>query len=185
MLLDPRCLTEVLLEWVPVLEKILGPDDPTRSEKEIGEIKEEKKSLEIEDRDPDSQHYSAVPRDDSGVGFQSESEHSADLGEEESFTDSNLGSSALVSVSSVAIVAPVAYTLPSDLQDDLSQLACLYFDAGCPGEAGDGDMDRVCLFLRRFFYLLDKERVKKMCTLRYRQQPDILHTYIACMLGEY
>lgn len=178
-------MTEVLLEWAPVLKKILGPDDLTNRPKETGEIKEEMKSLEIEDNDPDSQPYSAVPRDDSGVGFQSESDHSTDLGEDESLAESNLSTTALVSVPSVAIVAPVEYPLPSDLQDDLTQLACLYFDLGCPGEAGDGDVDRVCLFLRRFFFLLDKERVRKICTLRYREQPDILNTYIACMLGEY
>lgn len=184
ILLDPRCLTEVLLEWVPILEKVLGPDGPTSRERENGETKEEKKSLEMEDSDPDSQPRCTVPQDDSGVGFQSESEHDTDLGEEESLADSYLGSAASAAVPSVAVVAPVEYTLPSDLQDDLSQLACLYFDLGCPGGAGDGEVERVCLFLRRFFFLLDKERVRKMCTLRYREQPDVLNTYMACMLGE-
>lgn len=175
----------MLLEWVPILEKVLGPKDPTSRKRENREIKEEeKKSLELEDDDSDSHPCSAVPQDDSGVGFQSESEHTLDLVEEESLTDSNLSSTALVAVSSVTIVAPVEYTLPSDLQDDLSQLACLYLDLGCPGGAGDGGVERVCMFLQRFFFLLDKERVRNMCTLRYREQPDVLNTYIACMLGE-
>lgn len=185
VLLDPRCLTEGLLEWVPILERVLGPENPRSRERENEEIKEEKKSLEMEDDDPGSQACSAVPQDDRGVGCQSESEHTSNLLEEESLTDSNLSSTTLVTVSSVAIVAPVEYTLPADLQDDLSQLACLYMDLGCPGGAGDGGVERVCVFLRRFFFLLDRERVRKMCTLRYREQPDILNTYIACMLGEY
>lgn len=185
VLLDPKCLTEVLLEWVPTLEKILGPEDSTSRDIENREIKEEKKSLEMEDSDPVSQTCSDVPRDDSGIGLQSESEHISNLGEEESLTDSNISSTALVAVPLVAIVAPVDYTLPSDLHDDLSQLACLYLDLGCPGGAGDGGVERVCVFLQRFFFLLDKERVMKMCTLRYRDQSDILHTYITCMLGEY
>ncbi|MCI4382003.1 hypothetical protein PGIGA_G00258540 [Pangasianodon gigas] len=182
VLLDPRCLTEVLLEWVPVLERVLGPEDPTSREMENGEKKKETKSLEMGDDDPDSQTCSAVPQDESGERCQSETEHTSNLVEEESITDTSLSSTATAAVSSVAIVAPVEYTLPSDLQDDLSQLACLYLDLGCPGGASDGGLERVCVFLRRFFFLLDKERVRKMCTLRYREQPDILNTYIACML---
>ncbi|XP_060742395.1 Hermansky-Pudlak syndrome 5 protein [Tachysurus vachellii] len=182
VLLDPRSLTEVLLEWVPVLERILGPEKPSSSERQNGEIKEEKKSLEAEDKDSDSQPYSAVPRDDSGVECQSEFEDDSNHVEDESLTESNLSSTALAAVSSVAIVAPVEFTLPSDLQDDLSYLACLYLDLGCPSGAGDGGLERVCVFLRRYYFLLDKEKVRKMCTLRYREQPDILNTYIACML---
>ncbi|KAF7701894.1 Hermansky-Pudlak syndrome 5 protein [Silurus meridionalis] len=172
ILLDPKCLTEVLLEWLPILEKVLCPEKPTISEMENVEKKPEEK---MEDGD-------VIPRDDSGFGSQSESENISTLAEEESLTDSNLSSNALAAMSSVAIVAPVEYNLPSDLQDDLSQLASLCLDLGCPGGAGDGEMERVCLFLRRFFYLLDKERVRKMCTLRYREQPDVLKTYITCML---
>ncbi|XP_060770511.1 Hermansky-Pudlak syndrome 5 protein isoform X2 [Neoarius graeffei] len=182
VLLDPRCLTEVLLEWIPVLERVLGPENPSSRERENEEIKEEKNGLEMEDDDSGSQACSAVPQDDHGVGHRSESEHTSNLLEEESLTDTNLSSTDLITVSAVAIVAPVAYTLPSDLQDDLSQLACLYMDLGCPGGISDGGVERVCVFLRKFFFLLDRERVRKMCTLRYREQPDILNTYIACML---
>lgn len=185
VLLDPRCLTEVLLEWIPVLERVLGPENPSSRERENEEIKEEKNGLEMEDDDSRSQACSAVPQDDHGVGPRSESEYTSNLLEEESLTDTNLSSTDLITVSAVAIVAPVAYTLPSDLQDDLSQLACLYMDLGCPGGISDGGVERVCVFLRKFFFLLDRERVRKMCTLRYREQPDILNTYIACMLGEY
>lgn len=177
-------MTEVLQKWVPVLYRVLGPQDPASGEREDGETEERKKSLEMGDDDPDSQFSFAVPHDDSGVGFQSESEHASNLDEEERLTESNIGSTALLAVSSVAVVAPVEFTLPSDLQGDLSQLACLYLDLGCPGGAGDGETERGCEFLRRFFFLLDKERVRKMCTLRYREQPDVLKTYVACMLGE-
>lgn len=185
VLLDPLSLTEVLLEWVPILERVLGPENPTITKKENREIKEDKKSSEMKDDDPDSHSCSAVPRDDSGIGCQSESEDTLNHVEKEILTDSNLSFTSLVAVPSVAIVEPVEFTLPSDLQDDLSQLACLYVDLGCPGGAGDEGLERVCVFLRRFFFLLDKERVRRMCTLRYREQPEILNTYIACMLGEY
>ncbi|XP_053346697.1 Hermansky-Pudlak syndrome 5 protein [Clarias gariepinus] len=181
VLFDPGCLTEVLLEWVLILERVLGQVDPTITERESSVIKDEKKSLEIDD-DPDSQTCSSVTQNNSGVECQAESEHNSILIEKESLIDSNLSSNALGAMSPVAIVAPVDYTLPSDLQDDLSQLACLYLELGCPYGEGDRGLERVCVFLRRFFFLLDKERLRKMCTLKYREQPDILKTYIACML---
>uniref|UniRef100_A0AAR2JCH6 Hermansky-Pudlak syndrome 5 protein homolog n=1 Tax=Pygocentrus nattereri TaxID=42514 RepID=A0AAR2JCH6_PYGNA len=103
VLLEPGCLTEVLLEWVPVLER----------------------------------------------------------------------------KTQVKLIQP---HLPSDLQDNLTQLACLYLDMGCPGGAGDGGVEKVCVFLQTFFFLLDKERVRRMCMLRYREQPDVLKAYIAGMM---
>uniref|UniRef100_A0A673MNA1 Hermansky-Pudlak syndrome 5 protein homolog n=1 Tax=Sinocyclocheilus rhinocerous TaxID=307959 RepID=A0A673MNA1_9TELE len=69
--------------------------------------------------------------------------------------------------------------LPPDLQADLSQLACLYVEMGCPGRGG---IESVCVFLRRYFFLLDQERVRKMCMLRYREHREVMKAYIAGML---
>uniref|UniRef100_A0A8C1R6X3 Hermansky-Pudlak syndrome 5 protein homolog n=1 Tax=Cyprinus carpio TaxID=7962 RepID=A0A8C1R6X3_CYPCA len=69
--------------------------------------------------------------------------------------------------------------LPTDLQADLSQLACLYLEMGCPGRGG---IESVCVFLRRYFFLLDQERVRKMCMLRYREHRKVMKAYIAGML---
>uniref|UniRef100_A0A8C1T0E3 Hermansky-Pudlak syndrome 5 protein homolog n=1 Tax=Cyprinus carpio TaxID=7962 RepID=A0A8C1T0E3_CYPCA len=84
----------------------------------------------------------------------------------------------LVSSMSCCLFSPKP--LPPDLQADLSQLACLYLEMGCPGRGG---IESVCVFLRRYFFLLDQERVRKMCMLRYREHREVMKAYIAGMLG--
>uniref|UniRef100_A0A8C1R6P9 Hermansky-Pudlak syndrome 5 protein homolog n=1 Tax=Cyprinus carpio TaxID=7962 RepID=A0A8C1R6P9_CYPCA len=120
VLLDPVCLSDVLREWAPVLERVLGPEDHTRPTET-----HEEKPLEEEEI-----LFSPKP-------------------------------------------------LPTDLQADLSQLACLYLEMGCPGRGG---IESVCVFLRRYFFLLDQERVRKMCMLRYREHRKVMKAYIAGML---
>uniref|UniRef100_A0A673MFG2 Hermansky-Pudlak syndrome 5 protein homolog n=1 Tax=Sinocyclocheilus rhinocerous TaxID=307959 RepID=A0A673MFG2_9TELE len=122
VLLDPVCLSDVLQEWAPVLERVLGPEDHTRPT-EI--TTQEEKTLEEEELLFSPKH------------------------------------------------------LPPDLQADLSQLACLYVEMGCPGRGG---IESVCVFLRRYFFLLDQERVRKMCMLRYREHREVMKAYIAGML---
>uniref|UniRef100_A0A671K6G8 Hermansky-Pudlak syndrome 5 protein homolog n=1 Tax=Sinocyclocheilus anshuiensis TaxID=1608454 RepID=A0A671K6G8_9TELE len=122
VLLDPVCLSDVLREWDPVLERVLGPEDHTRPTELTTQ---EEKTLEEEEL-----LFSPKP-------------------------------------------------LPPDLQADLSQLACLYLEMGCPGRGG---IESVCVFLRRYFFLLDQERVRKMCMLRYREHREVMKAYIAGML---
>uniref|UniRef100_A0AAR2LBP3 Hermansky-Pudlak syndrome 5 protein homolog n=1 Tax=Pygocentrus nattereri TaxID=42514 RepID=A0AAR2LBP3_PYGNA len=179
VLLEPGCLTEVLLEWVPVLERVLGPEDHV-DRGDNREKKEEKKSLEMEDEDADTQSCSTFSQSDSA-----EQDHTSALQKGESLTDNSLSSVPPAPVFSSPLTAQVKLIqphLPSDLQDNLTQLACLYLDMGCPGGAGDGGVEKVCVFLQTFFFLLDKERVRRMCMLRYREQPDVLKAYIAGMM---
>ncbi|KAL7867731.1 hypothetical protein SRHO_G00091150 [Serrasalmus rhombeus] len=176
VLLEPGCLTEVLLEWVPVLERVLGPEDHVDREGD----NREKKSLEMEDEDADTQSCSTFSQSDSA-----EQDHTSALQKGESLTDNRLSSVPPAPVFSSPLTAQVKLIqphLPSDLQDNLTQLACLYLDMGCPGGAGDGGVEKVCVFLQTFFFLLDKERVRRMCMLRYREQPDVLKAYIAGMM---
>ncbi|KAL7857630.1 hypothetical protein AOLI_G00177310 [Acnodon oligacanthus] len=185
VLLEPGCLTEVLQEWVPVLERVLGPEDHVDREGDNGEKKEEKKSLEMEDEDADTQSCSTFSQSDSANGSQAEQDHTSALQKGESLTDNSLSSVPPAPVFSSPLSAQVKLIqphLPADLQDNLTQLACLYLDLGCPGGAGDGGVEKVCVFLRKFFFLLDKEKVRRMCMLRYREQPDVLKAYIAGML---
>uniref|UniRef100_A0AAR2JTD9 Hermansky-Pudlak syndrome 5 protein homolog n=1 Tax=Pygocentrus nattereri TaxID=42514 RepID=A0AAR2JTD9_PYGNA len=112
-------------------------------------------------------------------------DHTSALQKGESLTDNSLSSVPPAPVFSSPLTAQVKLIqphLPSDLQDNLTQLACLYLDMGCPGGAGDGGVEKVCVFLQTFFFLLDKERVRRMCMLRYREQPDVLKAYIAGMM---
>ncbi|XP_062859376.1 Hermansky-Pudlak syndrome 5 protein isoform X2 [Trichomycterus rosablanca] len=182
VLLDPGSLSKVLLEWVPVLERVLCPEEHARGERESEVDRHDKKSLEIQDEVTSTQSSSTPHQSDNVVNYQQESDPTLALVVGESPKDNKLSFTPLVTVPSPAIVAPVEQPLPSDLQEDLCQLACLYLDIGCPGGAGDREVEKVCVFLLKFFYLLDKDRVRRMCMLRYREQPDVLKAYIACML---
>uniref|UniRef100_A0AAY4DF54 Hermansky-Pudlak syndrome 5 protein homolog n=1 Tax=Denticeps clupeoides TaxID=299321 RepID=A0AAY4DF54_9TELE len=75
--------------------------------------------------------------------------------------------------------------LPSDLKDDLSQIASLCFDMGCFSHAGSVDhvcVESVCSFMQRFFFLVDPERVHRVCGLRYQEHPEVLNIFITGML---
>uniref|UniRef100_A0A668A582 Hermansky-Pudlak syndrome 5 protein homolog n=1 Tax=Myripristis murdjan TaxID=586833 RepID=A0A668A582_9TELE len=129
VLLEPACLRETLLEWLPVLERILGPE-------ELG-----------------SDNASAFSN---GTPPQP-----------------------------LRVVSP--RPLPSDLLADLTQLATLYLELSCFGNQDDqrGDGAVGCTtFLRQYFFLLDQERVRRMCLLCYQEQPEVQSSFIKAMLGQ-
>lgn len=180
VLLDPVCLSDVLQDWAPVLERVLGPEDYTLP-REITPLEEEE----------------LVSSMSCCVGVQPEIltapstnlDESATLTEEEDLGETIPCSTAPVRASFPPLANHVELIqlfspkpLPPDLQADLSQLACLYLEMGCPGRGG---VESVCVFLRRFFFLLDQERVRKMCMLRYREHREVLKAYIAGMLGTF
>lgn len=187
VLLDPSCLTEILLEWVPVLERVLGSEEHAGREKENEEKKDEKKSIEPEDENTDT-HRFTVPQSYNAVGLLTDQDHSSALTEVEGHTERKLSSTPPPVELSPPLPAPVKLInrpLPPDLQEYISHLAYLYLDLGCPSGAGDrveSGVEDVCAFLQRYFFLLDQERVRRMCMLRYREQPEVLKAYIAGML---
>ncbi|XP_059392945.1 Hermansky-Pudlak syndrome 5 protein [Carassius carassius] len=179
VLLDPVCLSDVLREWAPVLERVLGPEDHTRPTETTAQ---EDKPLEEEEL-VSSMSCCVVVQPDI---YSANLHESASLTEAEEHGESTPCSTAPVR----ALFPPLANhveliqlfspkPLPPDLQADLSQLACLYLEMGCPGRGG---IESVCVFLRRYFFLLDQERVRKMCTLRYREHREVMKAYIAGML---
>ncbi|XP_051976003.1 Hermansky-Pudlak syndrome 5 protein [Xyrauchen texanus] len=191
VLLDPVCLGEVLRDWAPVLERVLGPEDHTRpGESENVMTKEEEKTLEEEEE--------VMPSMSCCVVIQPERSLATDLDESSTFPEeedhereSIPCSTAPVRATFPPLANPVELIqlfspkpMPPDLNTDLSQLACLYLDLGCPGGLRDerGGVESVCVFLRRYFFLLDQERVRKMCMLKYREQPEVLKAYVAGML---
>uniref|UniRef100_A0A4W4GJI5 Hermansky-Pudlak syndrome 5 protein homolog n=1 Tax=Electrophorus electricus TaxID=8005 RepID=A0A4W4GJI5_ELEEL len=166
VLLDPACLEKVLLEW--------------------------KRILEMKERDTETQPSQAtLPESDSAVGSREEADHFSTHMEGAGITENNLSQPLHVAVSTPLVATvKLQQPLPSDLQNDLSRLACLYMELGCPGGSEElsigvsGGLERVCVFLRRFFFLMDQDRVRRMCTMRYREQPDVLKAFISGMLGE-
>ncbi|XP_076846999.1 BLOC-2 complex member HPS5 [Brachyhypopomus gauderio] len=195
VLLDPVCLTEVLLEWVPILKRALAPEDHISTERNDKEKKEGKKILDMTQtplgyKDSDTQPgQTTFPESDSSAESGTDTDHFSAHMEGPDIPENVLSRHLHVTVSSTPLVATVKLPrpLPSDLQHDLSQLACLYLDLGCPcgaeGSRGvDEGVERVCVFLRRFFFLLDQDRVKKTCAMRYREQPEVRQAFISCML---
>uniref|UniRef100_A0A8C2K3B4 Hermansky-Pudlak syndrome 5 protein homolog n=1 Tax=Cyprinus carpio TaxID=7962 RepID=A0A8C2K3B4_CYPCA len=134
VLLDPVCLSDVLREWAPVLER---------------------KPLEEEELD----HGESTPCSTAPVRA--------------------LSSPLANHVELIQLFSPKP--LPPDLQADLSQLACLYLEMGCPSRGG---IESVCVFLRRYFFLLDQERVRKMysglsdCSCVNINSPNILRRVV-------
>ncbi|XP_016358438.1 Hermansky-Pudlak syndrome 5 protein homolog [Sinocyclocheilus anshuiensis] len=180
VLLDPVSLGDVLREWAPVLERVLGPEDHTRPT-EI--TNQEERTLEEEEL-VSSMSCCVVVQPEI---YSPNLDESATLSEEEDLGESIPCSTAPVRVPFPPLASHVELIqlfspkpLPPDLQADLSQLACLYLEMGCPGRGG---IESVCVFLRRYFFLLDQERVRKMCMLRYREHREVMKAYIAGMLG--
>uniref|UniRef100_A0A8C1NJA1 Hermansky-Pudlak syndrome 5 protein homolog n=1 Tax=Cyprinus carpio TaxID=7962 RepID=A0A8C1NJA1_CYPCA len=176
VLLDPVCLSDVLREWAPVLERVLGPEDHTRPTET-----HEEKPLEEEEIVSSMSCCVVVQPDIYSANLD---EPAATLTEEEDHGESTPCSTAPVRALSSPLANHVELIqlfspkpLPTDLQADLSQLACLYLEMGCPGRGG---IESVCVFLRRYFFLLDQERVRKMysglsdCSCVNINSPNIL-----------
>nr|XP_055048605.1 Hermansky-Pudlak syndrome 5 protein [Misgurnus anguillicaudatus]XP_055048606.1 Hermansky-Pudlak syndrome 5 protein [Misgurnus anguillicaudatus] len=192
VLLNPVCLGEELQQWALVLEKVLGPEDHFRPR----DIKTEDEEKTVEDEDVlSSVSCCIVVQPESLLAPANDLNESSNITEEEDLKESSPCFTAPVrtpfpplanSVELIQLFSPKP--LPPDLHADLSELACLYLELGCPGEGRDsrwgkdGEVENVCVFLRRYFFLLDQERVRRMCTLRYSEQPDVRKSYIAGML---
>ncbi|KAK6472920.1 Hermansky-Pudlak syndrome 5 protein-like isoform X1 [Huso huso] len=65
--------------------------------------------------------------------------------------------------------------LPLELHRDLTELATLCLELGC----FHGDGATPCHFLHRFFFLLDLERARRSCLMRYRDCPAVWGVYTA------
>uniref|UniRef100_A0AAY4DEZ7 Hermansky-Pudlak syndrome 5 protein homolog n=1 Tax=Denticeps clupeoides TaxID=299321 RepID=A0AAY4DEZ7_9TELE len=169
ILLDPVSLAAALQEWLMVLEKVLGPEEQDHSgQEQEGEEKSVEREVET---------TSCLTEQDFGdVGEPMEQLEAA--GKEEPKTICIRPPN-----ETVRMLSP--RPLPSDLKDDLSQIASLCFDMGCFSHAGSVDhvcVESVCSFMQRFFFLVDPERVHRVCGLRYQEHPEVLNIFITGML---
>uniref|UniRef100_A0A8C6UPU7 Hermansky-Pudlak syndrome 5 protein homolog n=1 Tax=Neogobius melanostomus TaxID=47308 RepID=A0A8C6UPU7_9GOBI len=144
VLLDPVSLEETLLEWLPALERVLGP---VKLDSDSG-----KENSHFERESPlDHKVLDADPSNGSRV-------------------------------EPIRVGAPKP--VPSDLMGNLSQLAMLYTELSCFRKHQSKYTLGSCTFLRRYFFLLDHERVRKMCLLCYKDQADIQSSFIEAMQGQ-
>uniref|UniRef100_A0A8C3AAG6 Hermansky-Pudlak syndrome 5 protein homolog n=1 Tax=Cyclopterus lumpus TaxID=8103 RepID=A0A8C3AAG6_CYCLU len=81
----------------------------------------------------------------------------------------------------VRVVSPKP--VPSDLLADLTQLATLYTEMRC-FKNQENEVLGCTTFLRSYFFLLDQERVRRMCLLCHQDQPEVQSSFIEAMLGQ-
>lgn len=174
VLLDPVCLRETLLEWLPVLERILGPEE--QGSAAVGEPNADRTEEENWDRG-----YLNSEHEESSCSVKEPTEDTTE--EQEGKEESQE-----VRVLNEGLPEPVRVVSPkpiqSDLLNNLTQLATLYTELSCFRKPGDQHVLECTTFLRRYFFLLDKERVRRMCLLCHREQPEVQSSFVEAMLGQ-
>uniref|UniRef100_A0A665UGV4 Hermansky-Pudlak syndrome 5 protein homolog n=1 Tax=Echeneis naucrates TaxID=173247 RepID=A0A665UGV4_ECHNA len=186
VLLDPVCLGETLLDWVAVLERILGPGVPDPlgsdavSDPNVDGLAEER-------WDKDNVYSSSEQPEESSCSSGLAAESVAEEEKEEPLKlrghEDQCDSSDVLNRSfsePVRVVSPKP--VPSDLLDNLTQLATLYTELSCFRNQ-DSEQGLSCkTFLHHYFFLLDQERVRRMCLLCYQQQPEVHSSFTEAML---
>ncbi|CAL9696958.1 unnamed protein product [Knipowitschia caucasica] len=173
VLLDPISLEETLLQWLPALENALGPAE-----------------VELTASGPDTN--CSIPIDDNEHldRFRAKQDHShssSDHGESDFHCERVLGPNHGEkdnNVSNGFHVEPIRVTppraVPSELMVTLRQLAMLYAEHSCFRSQSKYPLS--CnTFLRRYFYLLEPERLRTMCLRCHRDQPHIQAAFIQAM----
>ncbi|KAL0968832.1 hypothetical protein UPYG_G00272470 [Umbra pygmaea] len=192
VLFDPVCLKATLQDWIPVLERVLGPETVLDLEKHgpvgasrpaLGErdsLSETPSSCAEDVEEDVKEDVGGASLQQSG-GQEEEKEGHHRPGQASTGGPSGGSPSRLATPEPLRVWSPKP--LPPDLQASLSQLATLYLELGCFQEpAGQGGTEGVQAFLRRWFFLLDQERVRRMCLLSYRDQPQVHRSFMEAML---
>lgn len=181
MLLDPASLTEALLDWLPVLERVLGPLEATADGDSHVDVPGEEKW------DGEGPALCSEP-EGSILTFNKITENVTEEEKKENSDDFRGKEDQKSCVSNWTNPEPVRLEPPrpvqTDLLSDLTQLATLYAELSCfrklLTEPGLGCTS----FLRRYFFLLDQERVRRTCLLCYQEQPELQSSFMEAMLGE-
>ncbi|XP_027883963.1 BLOC-2 complex member HPS5 [Xiphophorus couchianus] len=178
VLLDPVCLREALMEWLPVLERILGPAvlltaSVTNS------------TLDGSGEDKWDRDYLSICTEQQRESSESVTEE-AELGEKEVLCEKQPMVDTTENVAAlenhpepIRVASPTP--LPSDLEANLSELATLYTELSC--FRNQQEVPESTTFLRRYFFLLDQERVRRMCLLCHQQRPEMMSSFSEAMLA--
>ncbi len=175
VLLDPVCLRETLLEWLPVLERVLGPETAGDDAK-VDEPGEDY----LNPCSGQQEECSCSPDPTASIKAEEEKDES-----EEDQCDAAEKEPEVLNwspVEPVRVVPPKP--IPADLLDNLTQLATLYTELSCFRNQKNEQALGCTTFLRRYFCLLDKERVRRMCLLCYQEQPEVQSSFTEAMQGQ-
>lgn len=177
VLLDPVCLRETLLEWLLVLERVLGPVQ--HGSTPAGDCPgEERWDRDYLNSCSEYEESCCSPREPAENTTEEEGkEDSHELRGKEGKCEGSNGSPQ----EPVRVVSPKAIQL--DLLANLTQLATLYTELSCFRKPESEQALGCTTFLRRYFFLLDKERVRRLCLLCYQEQPEVQRSFTEAMLG--
>lgn len=190
LLLDPACLREVLWQWLSVLEQILGPEAiPPAGQYPSDHPEEDARGQEPPGCQIEERAF-GIGEVKEPEGKLAPAEEGRQLGAESRLGATLMGDAKVNATQHEPIRVEPPRPIPSDLQADLTQLASLCLDLG--SFRGNAPQERVraeepmgpCVFLRRYFFLLDLERTRQSCLLRYRDQPAVWKAYMAGLQGE-
>lgn len=187
VLLDPVCLQETLLEWLPVLEKTLGLVElestaSVRDSNTSGLVEESEilhtcsEHQEEHGLTEDLNRSKEELRGCSDHGEEEDGERELASDHKDNQTDESNG----IHIEPVRVVPPKP--VPADLLTNLTQLATLYTEYSCFRKQENNYTLGCITFLRRYFFLLDQERVRRMCLLCYKEQPEIHSSFIEALL---
>ncbi|XP_070296684.1 Hermansky-Pudlak syndrome 5 protein [Salvelinus sp. IW2-2015] len=193
VLLDPACLIETLQEWIPVLERVLGPEPDLGLGKQspageghpgVKETEDAANSPENVQSEIPSSSPEELTKDGQEEGRTGEDSPQQNGGQEDQREAQDHHSPDKASAEeNLRVWSPKP--LPPDLQAHLTQLATLYLELdyfGDPVVQKERGVVGVNAFLRRFFFLLDQERVRRMCLLGYGDQPEVHTSFMEAML---
>nr|XP_004553035.1 Hermansky-Pudlak syndrome 5 protein [Maylandia zebra]XP_004553036.1 Hermansky-Pudlak syndrome 5 protein [Maylandia zebra] len=187
VLLDPASLREALLEWLPVLERILGSvvlKSAAAGDSTMDGAGEERWDTDYLSTCSDQREYptssSEEPTDVTEKNETPKPEEEEGQREDQLKLDSTKnGASNGSPAEPVRVVPPKP--IPSDLLAHLCELATLYTELSCFRNQNEQELG-CTVFLRRYFFLLDQERVRRMCLLCHQEQPEIMSSFTEAML---
>lgn len=158
VLFDLESMKKILSVWLEHLEKVLRPQDhpnqyPTESSQDTLQSSGEESGLHVDTTD------------------------SQECLEEETMDP-------LMSDDPPGFRIEAPFLLEESLHRDVSHLAmmCLEFRVFSDGTTSDLDA-RTCLFIQKYFYLLDLKRLKRCIALNYGDSPSIWSTYMEGLKG--
>ncbi|TWW75977.1 Hermansky-Pudlak syndrome 5 protein [Takifugu flavidus] len=179
VLLDPASLTEALLDWLPALERILGPVEATAAVDSHVDVPGDEKW-------DGGDLASCSEPEESFLTFNKITENVTEEEKKENSDDFRGREDQKSSVSNWTNPEPVRLEPPrpiqTDLLSDLTQLATLYAELSCFRKLLTEQGLGCTSFLRRYFFLLDQERVRRMCLLCYQEQPEAQRSFMEAML---
>uniref|UniRef100_A0A3Q1G2D1 Hermansky-Pudlak syndrome 5 protein homolog n=1 Tax=Acanthochromis polyacanthus TaxID=80966 RepID=A0A3Q1G2D1_9TELE len=185
VLLDPVCLGEALLDWLPTLERILGPAEPG-SAAATSNMDAPEEERDYMNTSSEQQEESTCSLEEPTEIVTEEKKETSELGQKEGQYENQLTvdsaeNDALNGSPPEPVRVASPKPVPSDLLTNLTELATLYTELSCFRNQNEQTLGSLT-FLRRYFFLLDQERVRRMSLLCYQEQPEMKSSFIEAML---